>query len=116
MEIEVSMMEDDIKKIRLVGRLDMKSALLIDSPFSAAVTSEATRVLVDIAGVDFMASIGIRLLVMGAKSVSGRGGRLALCGAQGNVSKTLRMTGIDNIIPIFDQTTDAANWLRGTSL
>jgi anti-anti-sigma factor len=116
MEIEVSTLDGGIKKIRLAGRLDMKNTLLIDSPFSTAITSGEPRILVDIAGVDFMASIGIRLLIMGAKSAAARGGRLALCCAQPTVAKTLAVTGIDALIPTFDQTNDAVNWLRSTSL
>lgn len=112
MEIEVTMLDESIKKIRLAGRLDMKNTLLIDSRFSAEVVSGEPRILVDIAGVDFMASIGIRLLIMGAKSAAARGGKLALCGAQANVSKTLRITGIDSIIPIYDQATEAVSWLK----
>jgi anti-anti-sigma factor len=111
-EMEVSMLDQDIRQIRLIGRLDMKSALLIDTPFHAAITSGGTRVLVDIADVDFMASIGIRLIVVGAKTVSGRGGKLALCNPQPAVAKTLGITGIDNIIPIYPSVAEAASWLR----
>ena len=111
-EIEVSMLDGDIRRICLSGRLDMKSALLIDTPFHAAITSGESRVLVDLAGVDFMASIGIRLLVAGAKAVSGRGGKLALCNPQPAVAKTLGITGIDTIIPIYPSVAEAVSWLR----
>src|SRR5512137_1946062 len=107
-EIEVSMLDDDIKRICLIGRMDMKSALLVDTPFRAAITSGEALVLVDIAGVDFMASIGIRLLVTGAKTVAGRGGKLALCNPQPAVAKTLGITGIDTIIPIYPSVAEAA--------
>lgn len=111
-EIEVSVLGDGIKQIRLIGRLDMKNVLLIDSSFSAAVSSGGGLIVLDIAGVDFMASIGIQLLLVGAKTVAGRGGRLVLCGAKPNVAKTLEVTGIDNIITMFDQTAEAIARLR----
>lgn len=106
------MLDQGVKQIRLFGRLDMKSTLLIDSSFSAALTSGDPRILLDISAVDFMASIGIRLLVIGAKTVAGRGGQLVLFGAQPNVAKTLKMTGIELIIPIFDQAEDAISRLK----
>lgn len=113
MEFDVSMVDEGIKRIRLGGRLDMKSTLLIDSRFSAEVMSGVPRILVDLSGVDFLASIGIRLLVVSAKTVSGRGGRLALCCPQPTVAKTLAITGIDTLIPTYDQVADAEAWLRG---
>jgi anti-sigma B factor antagonist len=112
MELEASMIDDGIKLIRLAGRLDMKSTLLIDSRFSAEVTSGASRILVDISGVEFLASIGIRLLVVGAKTVGGQGGQLVLCCPQPAVAKTLAVTGIDTLIPIYDEKADAVNGLR----
>jgi anti-sigma B factor antagonist len=115
MEIEVSMLDEDVKKIRLVGRLDMKNTLLIDSRFSAEVVSGASRVLVDLSGVEFLASIAIRLLVIGAKTVAARGGKMALCCTQPTVAKTLAVTGIEALIPTYDEANDAVNWLRGAS-
>lgn len=102
MELDGSTLENGIKLIRLAGRLDMSSVLLIDDKFTAMAGGPARRVLVDLSGVDFIASIGIRLLISNAKAVAGRGGRMVLSGTQASVRKTLVTLGINELIPMYD--------------
>jgi anti-anti-sigma factor len=56
---------------------------------------------VDLSEVDFLASIGIRMLTMNAKSLSTRGGRMVLLNPTNEVKSVLDMTGISPIIPIY---------------
>jgi anti-anti-sigma factor len=58
-------------------------------------------VLVDLSEVDFLASIGIRLLMLTAKSVVSRGGRMVLLNPIPEVQNILEITGIPAIIPIY---------------
>jgi anti-anti-sigma factor len=57
--------------------------------------------LVDLSEVDFLASIGIRLLTLTAKSVASRGGKMALVNPIPDVEQVLDVTGIPGIIPIY---------------
>ena len=66
----------DVVTVVLVGQLDVMGAGKIDLQFNAA--GAHRDVIVDMAGVDFLASIGIRTLVVGAKTVQRRGGTLVL--------------------------------------
>jgi anti-anti-sigma factor len=50
--------------------------------------------------VDFLASIGIRLLTLTAKSIAGRGGKMVLLNPIPEVQHVLEVTGIPAIIPI----------------
>ena len=58
-------------------------------------------------GVTFLASIGIRALVMTARTLHRRGGRLAIFGASDEARKVLHTTGIDGIIPSVDSEPEA---------
>jgi anti-anti-sigma factor len=107
MELDDSTLENGIKLIRLAGRLDMSSVLLIDDKFTAMTGAPSRRVLVDLAGVDFIASIGIRLLISNAKAIANRGGRMVLSGAQAPVRKTLETLGVNELIPMYDDQADA---------
>ena len=51
--------------------------------------------------VTFVASIGIRTLLTGAKAVHSRGGKLVLLNPSSAVEKVLRVTGVDTLMPIF---------------
>jgi anti-anti-sigma factor len=107
MELEVATLAAGIRQIRLLGRLDMTNTLLIDTQFTTHAATGADRVLVDMAAVNFIASIGMRLLLSNAKAVANRGGRLALCQPQPLVKESLQIAGLDALIPIYDTLDEA---------
>jgi anti-anti-sigma factor len=57
-------------------------------------------VLIDMSEVTFLASIGIRTLVINAKAQKTRGGAFVLYRPTALVEEVLRSAGIDTIIPI----------------
>src|SRR5271168_2363932 len=99
MEMSIEAFSDSVTKVALNGRLDMQGAQKIDLPFSALAGSHR-KVIVDLSQVAFMASMGIRTLVLTAKSIKSKGGRLILLDPIGAVEKVLVESGIDMIIPI----------------
>jgi anti-anti-sigma factor len=76
MKLDVADMENGITKISLSGRLDVEGALKIDDEFTE-ITKGKKNVLVDLSEVPFIASLGIRTLVIGAKATSNNGGYFA---------------------------------------
>jgi anti-sigma B factor antagonist len=103
MEMQVEDLKDGVTIVTLCGRFDMTGAGLIDLKFSTVAGSKHS-IVVDMSAVDFLASLGIRVLVMGAKAVKNKGGRLVLLSPQDNVKLVLTTAGIDEIIPImFDR-------------
>lgn len=100
MELQVDEINNQIRCVRLTGRLDAPNAERIGVPFTAAVSAPGRHAVVDLSGVDFLASMGIRLLISCARSVSGRGQRMALFGAQDMVATVLTETAVDQIIPL----------------
>ena len=55
------------------------------------------------------ASIGIRALITSAKAVKERGGKMVLVVNQGStVMMSIKATGVDQLVPVFDSATDAA--------
>lgn len=102
MELQYSEMEKNIRLIKLSGRLDILGVGAIETRFAAHCAGENARVIVDLSAVEFLASIGIRLLTLNAKSVAGRGGRIVLLNPQPDIRDVLEITGISAIIPVFD--------------
>src|SRR5688500_8217012 len=96
------------RRIALTGRLDSRGTDEIAVKFAALSSAEQRRVVVDLTGVDFLASIGIRALLGAAKTAQQKGGRLVLyVGANPAVTKTLEATGIDALIPMFADPAEA---------
>lgn len=102
MELQYSELTNGIRRIVLTGRLDIVGASAIDVKFAGHCSGENARVLVDLSGVDFMASIGIRLLTSNAKSLLSRGGKMVLLNPTPDVRDVLEVTGIPAIIPLYD--------------
>jgi anti-anti-sigma factor len=100
MLLEITDLPSGIRRLTPIGRLDIEGVGKIEDKFTFAVTTEATPVLVDMAQVDFIASIGIRLLLMNAKALKRRGSKLVLYRPQPLVGEALATAGIDLLIPV----------------
>ena len=108
MPIDFEYCSNQLRRITLTGRLDLAGTAEIDSKFAALSAAAQRRVLVDLTGVTFLASIGIRSLITNAKAQQNRGGRMVLLvGDNAPVARTLEATGIDALIPIFTSFTEA---------
>src|SRR5258708_30212023 len=69
MKITITEFGDTGTKITLVGKLDIAGAEAVSLPLATAAGTRR-NIVVDMVGVDFIASIGIRHLVMAAKAVA----------------------------------------------
>ena len=93
---------ESLRHIRLTGRLDITGIDEISTTFAGLSTSTTRNIAVDLSGVTFLVSFGIRELITNAKVVQKRGGRMVIfVGNNKAVHKTLETTGIDTLIPTF---------------
>jgi anti-anti-sigma factor len=99
MEITISDFGESAKKVTLVGKLDIAGAETIGLPM-ATIAGSRSDIVVDMVGVDFIASIGIRHLVMAAKAVARASGRLVLLDPNPMVTEVLEVSGLEQILPI----------------
>ena len=106
MKIETTPLDHQMLVATLTGRLDIAGAAEIETAFGEA-AREARVVVVDLSGVSFLASIGIRLLLANAKALSRRDGHMILYGCDVQVEKVLRSTGVDQLIAIVATREDA---------
>jgi anti-anti-sigma factor len=92
----------NIRLIKISGRLDIPGTGEIEGKFAALAATDKHPVLVDLTEVSFLASIGIRAIISNAKAQLQRGGKMVLfVGDNAAVTKTLQMTGIDSLVPMF---------------
>ncbi|HME25982.1 MAG TPA: STAS domain-containing protein [Acetobacteraceae bacterium] len=100
MKMTVEPVVPGVVKVILDGRLDITGAHEIDLQFNAIAGSHR-GVVVDLAGVSFLASIGIRTLLLGAKAVQRRGGCLVLLNPAEEVERVLDVMGVTDLMPIY---------------
>ena len=113
MELKYSELESGIRLIKLAGKLDTEGFNKVDLKFTAHCAGDNVHVLVDLSGMTFLASIGIRMLTMNAKSLSTRGGKMVLFSPSPEAKGTLETTGIPAIIPMYDNRESAEAVLLG---
>jgi anti-anti-sigma factor len=100
MEMKVTEAANGVTCIALDGRFDIAGAQQVDAPF-AKTTEGAKALVVDMTNVSFIASLGVRTLMMSAKTLMRSGGDMAVCGANENVEKVLRSTGLNEVAGLY---------------
>ncbi len=106
MAIEVLELENGVTKVVLTGRIDIAGASQIDMPLSV-VGGSRRAVVIDLSGVEFMASLGLRSVVLCAKSIQSKRGRVVLLSPRPLVAEVIQTSGIDELIPVFEVEADA---------
>jgi anti-anti-sigma factor len=112
MNVTISDFGDLGTKVTLVGKLDIAGAEVIDLPL-ATVAGQKRNVVIDLTGVDFIASIGIRHLVMAAKAVARGSARLVLLDPTPFVTEVLVTSGLETMLPIVRSEDQARAALAG---
>ena len=99
---------ENLRRIEISGRLDMVGASSIAAQLVELTAAPKKGIVVDMSAVEFLASIGIRALITSAKAVQERGGKMVLVvNPSTTVMMSLEATGVDLLIPVFDNTADA---------
>lgn len=107
MNIDIEELDGRITCVRMAGRLDAPGADAIGSRFTAAIAPKAQDAVVDMRGVTFIASMGLRLLISTARALDLKGRRMVLFGASEHVQGVLDDAAIDQIIPVVRTERDA---------
>lgn len=112
MQISVTNLDDGIVHVTLTGRMDTLGADKIAIPLTAATAARKALVVVDIGGIDFLASAGLRQFFANARAQHQRGGTLVLAAAQPDVRAVLDATGVQQVMPVFGTLDEALAALR----
>lgn len=100
MNISEEKLQNGVTKINLSGRMDIDGVGMIETRFAGMCAAPDMAFVVDMSGVPYMSSIGIRALLINAKAVRQRGGKLVLLNPEPNVKKVLESSGIDQLITL----------------
>lgn len=93
------------------GRVDESTATAfherLASELAAAAEAGCERLAIDLAGVDYMSSRGLRALTLAQRAADGHGVKIVLAGANPVLREILAISRYDMIFPVFD-TAEAA--------
>lgn len=100
MEFELTPVGDAVR-LTLRGRLDTLAVQSGQDQVLASIVAPGRDTIVDLSGVDFVASQGVRMLIGATHGLRQRQARLVLFGAQPLVAESLRLA-VGKLIPIAD--------------
>jgi anti-sigma B factor antagonist len=92
--------------IKVQGDIDIVTSGQFDS-YLAQARREYQHIILDLAGVDFMDTSSLAVIVAHWKKLAGQGGTLSLAGARYRYTKTLWITGLANKLPLYDTVDEA---------
>src|ERR1700733_9483650 len=102
MPISMEELEGGVTRVILDGRLDIEGAAAVDMRMNVIAGSKKA-VLVDLQNVSFLGSMGLRALVLPARAIKSRGGKMVLFGPNEMVEKVLKTSGVDTLMPVHHE-------------
>ena len=100
MELNLIERDEDVTFIQLVGALDLDGVFEIQTKFHALAGGQGRPAIVDMSQVDYVASMGIRMLVSSARNLYKAGAKMVLLNPRPMVEEAMTQIGIENVSPI----------------
>jgi anti-anti-sigma factor len=94
--------QNGIQQAILEGRLDSATSSTFEKSIETLFTQPGGRALFDFAGIDYVSSAGLRVVLMAAKRARQAQGRLVLCGLSPHVKEVFEISGFLKILTVVD--------------
>ena len=80
--------------IELSGRIDNNSSADIEARINAALDAQPNALILDFGGVEFVSSLGLRVMLSAAKRCRKQNIKIALCGVIPQVVEVFQLSGL----------------------
>ena len=96
----------DCRLISVQGRIDHTNSECFQDRLGAAARDvpKGGGMVVDLGGLDFITSAGLRALLVAQRTVSAAGSKLVVCGIEGVVREVFRIARFDVLLSVADST------------
>jgi|694.fasta_scaffold01315_51 anti-sigma B factor antagonist len=88
------------KECKPVGRLDGANAATYEKEFLGLLVGDVTSLNIDLSGLDYVSSAGLRVLLVAAKAAKGKGGKVVLSSPKPAILEVLKISGFDKILEV----------------
>jgi anti-anti-sigma factor len=97
----------DVVSIGFSGRLDANSAPEAEKAIESFLSSGKKKLVLDLGGLEYISSAGLRVLLIANKGVKQKSGKMALSGLKGNVKEVVEVSGLSPLFTIHETAKDA---------
>lgn len=95
--------------VNVTGSVDALTAAELSKVLTTQITEGRANLVVDLTGVEFMSSAGLRTLLGAVKEARSNGGDLRIASTNPGVDKVLKMSGFNNIAKVFPSQAEAVS-------
>jgi anti-anti-sigma factor len=99
MQLSTQDIDGGITKVELDGRMDIAGAAAVDLKMNL-IAGSAKKLLIDLQNVTFLGSMGLRSIVLPARAVLSKGGKVVIYAPTEMVESVLKASNIDSLLPI----------------
>lgn len=93
--------------IKVTGRMDAAQATTFEEECMGWIAKGANRLIIDLSGLAYISSLGLRSFVSVGKSLQEQDGDFRLCGLKGLVKQVFEITRLNTVFPIHDSVDSA---------
>jgi anti-anti-sigma factor len=90
-----------VSVVAVAGRVDSATAPDLENALKRLVEAEKTQIVLDLLGVEYMSSAGLRAMVSTLKAVKRVNGDLRVANPSSRVDEVLRLAGLSSIFAIY---------------
>jgi len=94
--------DGDVHTIRLFGELDLASAAKVEDELKALEATDVAAIIVDLAGLTFIDSTGITLLIAAEVRSRADSNRLRVLRGPASVQRVFEICAVDGFLPFAD--------------
>jgi len=97
----------DALVVSVAGRIDASNSPEIEKEIATHTAAVQTVVVLDLKGMEYMSSAGLRVVLISAKNLKAKGQDLFITGLQGSVKDVFELSGFYSIFKIFQTVEEA---------
>jgi anti-anti-sigma factor len=101
----------DVIVVRVKGRLDAASSPQLEKKIDAIIASGHFKLLLNLSGVDYLSSAGMRLMLSISKKLKHLEGKIVACNLQDEVMEVIKMAGFHQVLEIYPSEEEGFNHL-----
>ncbi|HWQ20295.1 MAG TPA: STAS domain-containing protein [Methanotrichaceae archaeon] len=102
---------DNIRIIGISGRIDATTSKDVETALNASIDQNQSKIVIDLEGVEYISSVGLRVMLAALKKQRQKQGQLKLASMQPFVREVFEVTGFTKLFSIHPNRDDAVKSL-----
>jgi anti-anti-sigma factor len=119
MDLSVRTYANVVVVLSAAGRIDHNSATEFEAelkPYLDDCVGDQGQIVLDLSGVDYMSSVGLRVLMIAAKQARKQQGKVVICGLGPTLREIFEISRFDQVFTLYDDVRTSLEMLSPEAL